>query len=83
MEGFRMNVDTAEEFFLRCVARKATTEKERLAILNELVQELRTVRLNEKDLKRQLRGKKVIVVKRKLAHNSGPEHYCHECGPRP
>lgn len=64
MEGFRMNLDTAEEFYLRCMARKAVTEEERLAILRELVQELRAVKLNEKDLKRQLRGKKVLVVKK-------------------
>jgi hypothetical protein len=62
MEGFRMNLDTAEEFFLRCMAKKATTVTERLAILEELKRELRVVKLDEKDMKRQIRGKKVLRV---------------------
>ena len=62
MEGFRMNVDTAEEFFLRCMARKAVTQEDRLAILKELVKEFRVVKLNEKDIKNQLRGKKVLKI---------------------
>jgi hypothetical protein len=62
MEGFRMNLDTVEEFFKRCETRMAKTEKERLAILRELVKELRVVKLNETDLKRQLRGKKVLKI---------------------
>lgn len=62
MEGFRLDVDTAEEFFKRCEARKAVTREERTAILEELVRELRAIKLNEKDLKNQIRGKKVMKI---------------------
>jgi hypothetical protein len=82
MEGFRMDADTAEEFFRRCDARKAVTESERLAILKELVAELRAIKLNEKDLENQLRGKKVLKVGFKPPHNNGPEHRCPECMPK-
>lgn len=61
-EGFQMNVDTAEEFFKRCIDRKASTEAQRVAILEELVNELRAIRLNEKDIANQLRNKKVLKV---------------------
>ena len=63
-EGFLLNLDTVEEFFTRCATRNAITEKDRVAILKELVTELRAIKLNEKDLKNQLRGKKVLVVKK-------------------
>jgi len=33
-----------------------------LAILKELVKEFRVVKLNEKDIKNQLRGKKVLKI---------------------
>ena len=62
MEGFRLDVDTAEEFFKRCEARKAVTREERTAILEELVRELRAIKLNEKDLVNQMRGKKVLKI---------------------
>jgi len=77
-----MNLETAEEFFRRCLARKATTEQERLVILKELQQELRVIKLNERDLQNQLRGKKVLRIKSKPPHNAGPEHYCPDCGPK-
>ncbi len=64
IEGFRMDLDTLEEFYTRCMARNANTEAERLAIMRELVGELRAIKLNEKDIKNQLRGKKVLHVKR-------------------
>jgi hypothetical protein len=64
MEGFRMDLDTAEEFFKRCTEREAVTETERIAILRELVQELRAIKLNETDMQRQLRGKKVLRIKK-------------------
>lgn len=61
-EGFQMNLETAEEFYRRCVERKAETELERVAILQELVAELRAIKLNAKDLKNQVRGKKVLEI---------------------
>lgn len=82
MEGFRMDVDTAEEFFRRCETRGAITREERTAILKELVYELRAIKLNHKDLKNQLRGKKVLKVGFEPPHNPGPEHFCPECGPK-
>jgi hypothetical protein len=65
MEGYRMNLDTAEEFFTRCEARKAITREERVAVLEELKKELRAVKLNDKDMKNQLRGKKVLKIESK------------------
>lgn len=63
MEGFRMDLETAEEFYRRCIAREAKTEEERYMILNELVYELRAIKLNEQDLKNNLRGKKILRIK--------------------
>lgn len=60
--GFRLDIDTAEEFFRRCAARKAETREERVAILKELVYELRAIKLTGQDLKRHLRGKKVLKI---------------------
>jgi hypothetical protein len=62
IEGFQMDLATAEEFFIRCLTRKSDTEAERIEILKELVAELRAVKLNEKDLKRRVRGKKVLGI---------------------
>jgi len=62
MEGYRLDVDTAEEFFNRCAKRGAVTEAERVAVLEELVQELRAIRLNEKDIENQTRGKNVLKI---------------------
>ena len=62
MEGYRMDADTAEEFFRRCEARGATSREARTAVLKELVYELRAIKLNDKDLKNQLRGKKVLRI---------------------
>lgn len=59
-----MNLDTLEEFYTRCAARNAVTEAERLVIMRELVEELRVIKLNEKDITNRLRGKKVLHVKR-------------------
>ena len=62
MEGFQMDVDTAEEFFKRCEARGAVTREERTVILKKLVHELRAIKLNDKDIKKRLRGKKVLKI---------------------
>lgn len=62
MEGFGMNLETAEEFFRRCQERGTVTEAERVAVLTELVKELRAIKLNEKDIKNQVRGKKVLKI---------------------
>ena len=65
MEGYRLNLDTAEEFFTRCAARNAITREERTAVLAELVKELRAIKLNDKDMKNQLRGKNIFVIGKK------------------
>ena len=59
-----MTPEVAEDFFRRCLARGAETEKERIAILQEIVVELRAVKLNEKDIRNQLRNKKVLHIKK-------------------
>lgn len=64
IEGFRMDLDTAYEFYKRCGERNANTEESRIAILQELQKELRVIKLNEQDLKNTLRGKNVLVVKK-------------------
>ena len=60
-----MNLDTACEFYARCADRGAVTREERTAILIELVKELRVIKLNERDLGRQLRNKNVLVIGKK------------------
>lgn len=67
MEAFRMDLDTAEEFYRRCIVRKAATRKEKMEILKELVYELRAIKLNEWDLKNTIRGKKVLRIKGDLS----------------
>jgi hypothetical protein len=62
--GFRLDLDSTEEFFRRCIARKADTIEERMMILNELVYELRALKLNEEDLKKLTKGKKIMHVKK-------------------
>jgi hypothetical protein len=64
MEGFMMTPEVAEDFFRRCIARGAETEKERIAILQEIVMELRAIKLNEQDIKNQIRNKKVLHIKK-------------------
>jgi hypothetical protein len=76
--GFRLDVDSLEEFFLRCIARKAETREERMIVLKELVYELRAIKLTGQDVKRMMKGKKVL----KIGHNAGPEHWCNECKPK-
>lgn len=62
--GFRMNLDTAEEFYKRCIEREAVTDKEKIAVLKELVTELRAIKLSEQDLKRQIKGKRILRIKK-------------------
>jgi len=61
-----MDLETAEEFYRRCTERNAVSESQRIAILKELVKELRVIRLNEKDIQNQVRGKKVLEIRRKF-----------------
>jgi hypothetical protein len=65
MEGYLINLETMEEYFNRCEERKAVTREEREAILVELVKELRAIKLNDKDMKNQLRGKRVLKIESK------------------
>lgn len=63
--GFRLTLDTAEEFFKRCMERKAETKAERIAILEELKAECLGIAVTEKDLSLLLKGKKVLEIKRR------------------
>lgn len=63
--GFQLNLEMAEEFFLRCMDRKANTLPEREAILRELVKEYKAIGLNEDDLRRKLSAKRVMRIKSK------------------
>jgi hypothetical protein len=65
MIGFQLTPDAAMEFFQRCIERKANTLEERMAIMKELQKELRAIYLNEKDVERRIRGKKVLRIKPK------------------
>ena len=62
--GFMMTLEVAEDFYRRCIARNAHSEAERMVILNEIVNELMAIKLTKQDLKRQLKGKKILHVKR-------------------
>jgi len=64
MKGYQMTADIALEFFQRCVAREAVTEKERLKILEEIVSEQKVIRLNDQDVQRVLKNKKVLRVRK-------------------
>jgi hypothetical protein len=65
--GFLMSVEIAEKFYTRCLEREAVTEKERIQILEELVEEesgkIRSI--SEEGLKATMHGKNVLVVKGK------------------
>ena len=63
--GFMGNLDFAEEFFTRCQKLNPDTRENRVKLLEEMVKELKAIRMNEKDIKRQTKGKKVIVIKKK------------------
>ena len=63
MEAYRLTLEAAEEFYKRCAERRAITEPERVAILDELMHELRAIKLNEKDIENQIRGKNVLHIK--------------------
>jgi len=69
MEGFLLNLATLEEFYKRCAEKKAITREEREAVLKEMAKELLTLKLNDKDIKNQMRGKKVLHIKRQRSHN--------------
>lgn len=63
--GFRMTAEHAEEFFKRCIDRKAETIEARMAIMEELIKELKALYLNPTDLKRMVRNKKILEIKPK------------------
>lgn len=62
--AFLTNAAFAEEFFLRCMERKADTIEEREQIMEDLVKELKAIRMTDTDLHRYLKNKRVLHVKR-------------------
>lgn len=71
MKGFLMTAAIAEKFFQRCLERKAVTTEDRLKIMNELIYEENIKILNEKGLKKIVKGKKVLVVKNQKRPRKG------------
>jgi len=63
MKGFVMSLEVAEKFFQRCIDKEAVTEKERLAVMNELIHEEKIKILKENQIADTLRGKNVLRVK--------------------
>lgn len=63
LEGFLMNAEMAMEFFQRCNASNAKTLEERTAILHAMQKELKVVKLDEKAIKNQIRGKRLLQIK--------------------
>lgn len=61
--AYRLDLDTAEEFYRRCAARGAETREARMVILKELVYEMRALKLTQQDLKMLTKGKKILHIK--------------------
>jgi hypothetical protein len=61
--GFRLTPENAEEFFKRCIDRNAETLEAKMAIMEELIKELRALYLNPQDLRRIVRNKRILVIK--------------------
>jgi len=61
--GFRMNLDTAEAFYKRCIERKAESREERMKVLEELVAEMRALKVTEEDIAMLSKGKKILRIK--------------------
>lgn len=57
--GFQLTLDLLEEFYRRCIETGAETKEAKIKILKEL----KAVGLNETDLKRRIKGKKVLTIK--------------------
>ncbi len=62
--AFLTNLKVASEFFERCSTLKEDTRENREKLLEEMVKELKAVRMNETDVKRYVKGKKVAVVRK-------------------
>lgn len=81
-EGFIMDAGTAMLFFRVCCRYKLETLEDKMSVLRRLVKrkEVRYLR----DVAPIVAGKKILKVgfKNEKAHNSGPEHFCPECGPK-
>lgn len=65
MSQYLTTLGQAEEFFKRCVERKAESREARLEILAEMAKERRMFAIDEKQLAKRLEGKKVLHIKNK------------------
>jgi hypothetical protein len=61
--AFLTNLEFAEEFFTRCGLLKEDTPKTRTALWQQMVQELKAVRMTDTDLVRYTKGKKILRIK--------------------
>lgn len=55
----------AEEFFRRCMEQKAETLEERLAVMEQMVKERRCFVQNEEQIKKRIKGKRVLRINAK------------------
>jgi len=78
-EGFLTSLATATLFFRVCRRYHIDGYSDRMALMRELVRRKKAKYV--RDPQAFLAGKKVLQVK--SGHNSGPEHWCNECGGRP
>lgn len=62
IDGYLTTVDQAEEFFRRCMENKAETLEERLEILRQMEIEHRVFPQTEEQIKKRIKGKKVLRV---------------------
>lgn len=63
--AFLGTLDFAEEFFTRCGLLKPDNLENRKKLLEEMVGEMKAIRMNEQDVKQYVKGKGVAFFKRK------------------
>lgn len=62
--GYLSNVEFMEEFFKRVQKLPIDNRETRTQLLEDMVKEAKAIRMTETDLKRYIKGKKVLVVKK-------------------
>jgi hypothetical protein len=61
--NFLLTLDTAEEFWGRCLKRNACTYEERIVIMEEMMAERKAFKQTDEQIRKRLTGKKVLRIK--------------------
>lgn len=64
VKGFLMSLEVAERFFKICAEKQLDTREERIKLMNELIHEENIRILKEDQIRKLVKGRKVIVAKK-------------------